>query len=304
MSSRTISLAGGRQLPIWPIVLGLLAVVAVAFAIWQLTRPRQVEYQDAPEAQVILDAQASMPFQILIPAYLPEEFVREDVQIDVTQLGPGGEPMVQLTYPNDKGQELFLRQWVPVNPDKEVLAAARPVQTIWGQGWLRKQGEQLIALWTDVGPLRVSTFTNSQQIASQEEILQIASTLGPASQAQVFDFVLELPDVRAVEPPPPLEIPINEDGVQEFTLVVTPGGYDPLRFQVKKDVPVKMTFRQLGRVGCGNELIFPTNSTEIASAHLNDMGDSQLIEFTPDEAGEFQFRCSHTMYRGLMTVAP
>jgi hypothetical protein len=304
MSSRTISLAGGRRWPIWSIIVGLLAVAALAVVLWQLVGERQVEYSEAPEARKILDVQAGMPFQILIPAYLPEEFLREDVQIDVTQLGPGGEPMVQLAYPNKRGQALYLRQWVPVNPDKEVLAAARPVETIWGTGWLRRQGEQLIALWTDVGPLRVSTFSNSHEVVSPEEVLQIASTLGPASQAQVFDFVLELPDVRAVEPPPPLEIPINDDGVQEFTLVVTPGGYDPLRFQVKKDVPVKMTFRQLGRVGCGNELIFPTNSTEIASAHLENMGDSQLIEFTPDEPGEFQFRCSHTMYRGLMTVAP
>jgi hypothetical protein len=286
-----------------PVVVGLLAVAFAAVLVWQVSG-REPEYRDAPEAQKILDIQASMPFQILIPAYLPKKFIREAVEVDINSLGPGGEPMVQLTYRTKSGETLFLREWVPVNPEKEILAAARPVHTLWGTGWLRKQGESLIALWTDVGPLRVSTYANSQKVVSQEEVLQIASTLGPASQAQVFDFVLELPDVLAVEPPPPLEIPINEEGVQEMTLVVTPGGYDPLRFQVKQDVPVRITFRQLGRVGCGNELILPYSATQKASAHLDSVSDAEIIEFTPPETGEFQFQCSHTMYRGLMTVVP
>jgi hypothetical protein len=294
--------AGRRR--IWLLaVAGVLVVLSAILVVWQVSG-REPEMREAPEAQKILDVQANMPFQILIPAYLPRKFVRESVQIDVQQLGPGGEPMVQLAYRTKDGQILFLREWVPVNPDKEILAAARPVQTLWGTGWLRKQGESLIALWTDVGPLRVSTYANSQKVVSQEEVLQIASTLGPASNRQVFDFVLELPEVRAVVPPPPLEIPINEEGVQELTLVVTPGGYDPLRFQVRKDVPVRVTFRQLGQVGCGNELILPYSSTQKASAHLYSMSDAEVIEFTPTEVGEYQFQCSHTMYRGLMTVVP
>lgn len=302
MSKKNHPRAGRRR--IWlAAVVGMLVVASAILVVWQVSG-REPETREAPEAQKILDVQANMPFQILIPAFLPKKFIREAVEIDIAQLGPGGEPMVQLAYPTKDGEILFLRQWLPVNPEKEILAAARPVQTLWGTGWLRRQGESLIALWTDVGPLRVSTYANSQQIVSQEEVLQIATTLGPASNRQVFDFVLELPEVRAVEPPPPLEIPINDDGVQEMTLIVTPGGYDPLRFQVKKDVPVRLTFRQLGRVGCGNELILAYSSTQKTSAHLDSAADSEMIEFTPTEVGEFQFQCSHTMYRGLMTVVP
>ncbi len=47
--------------------------------------------------------QADMPFQILIPAYLPPEFDREKMEITVNQSGPGGEPMVQLAYPTAHG---------------------------------------------------------------------------------------------------------------------------------------------------------------------------------------------------------
>ena len=87
----------------------------------------------------------------------------------------------------------------------------------------------------------------------------MAESLGPASNRQVFSFVVEKPVIKEMAPPPPMEIKINDQGVQELTLVVTPGGYSPLRFAVKKGVPVRLTFRQLGQVGCGNELIFPAN---------------------------------------------
>ena len=36
-------------------------------------------------------------------------------------------------------------------------------------------------------------------------------------------------------------------------LVVSPGGYNPVHFAVKKDLPVRLIFTQLGDVGCGNE---------------------------------------------------
>ena len=62
---------------------------------------------------------------------------------------------------------------------------------------------------------------------------------------------------------------MNAQGVQELTLVVTPGGYTPLRFAVKKGVPVKLTFRQLGQVGCGNDLpIFPADRPSPSSLTL------------------------------------
>jgi len=84
--------------------------------------------------------------------------------------------------------------------------------------------------------------------------------------------------------------------------VVTPGGYSPLRFSVKKGVPVRLIFRQLGQVGCGNELIFPTSPSNSVSVKLKSQDDQQVIEFTPQQTGEFQFYCSHQMYRGVMTV--
>lgn len=285
----------------WPLA-GILLVVLV-IGVWQVSgQATEPQLREAPEAARVLAVQASMPFQILIPAYLPPQFDRANVEIDVSQTGPGGEPMVHLAYRSPKGT-MFFREWVPINPDKEILSGSRPIETQWGNGWLLKQGETLAAIWADVGPMRISAYSPDQKAVTVEQLLQMVNTLGPASNSQVFSFSVALPAVRQVEPPPPFEVPVK-DGVQEFTLVVTPGGYDPLRFSVQQGVPVRMTFRALGQVGCGKELVLPTDSRNTLSVYLKSDTEVRTVEFMPTEAGTFLFNCSHQMYRGVMTVRP
>jgi hypothetical protein len=184
----------------------------------------------------------------------------------------------------------------------EVLAASRPIETKWGQGWMLTQGGGLTALWVDVGPLRASIYTSRTDVSSREDILAMADSLGPASNRQVFSFILNPPRIREVPPPPPFEVPVNAGGIQELTLVVTPGGYSPLRFAVKKDLPVRLTFKQLGRVGCGNELFFPADPRSPVALFLKTAFEKRVYDFTPRTAGDFQFFCSHQMYRGIMKV--
>jgi hypothetical protein len=299
-SKRSQPLQRGR----WYFAVGFIILVGVlALGGWWAKSKAQTPH-DAPEASLVYSVQADMPFQILIPAYLPPEFDRENMEITVNQSGPGGEPMVQLAYHTAQGAILFVRQWVPVNPDMEILATSRPVETKWGKGWMLTQGDSLVALWVDIGPLRTSVYSSNTDILPKERILEIAETLGPPSSQQVFTFEVATPVVKEMAPPPPVEIPINAQGVQEFTLVITPGGYDPLRFSVKAGVPVRMTFRQLGQVGCGNELNFPADPQNPSSLTLASESDEQVLEFTPQQVGDFQFFCAHRMYRGVMTVRP
>lgn len=299
-SKRSQPLQRGR----WYFAGGFIILVGIlALGGWWAQSRAQAPH-DAPEASLVYSVQADMPFQILIPAYLPPEFDRENMEITIDQSGPGGEPMVQLAYRTAKGASLFVREWVPVNPDMEVLATSRPVETKWGKGWMLTQGDSLVALWVDIGPLRTSVYSSNTDILPKERILEIAETLGPSSSQQVFTFEVATPVVKEMAPPPPEEILINAQGVQEFTLVVTPGGYDPLRFSVKVGVPVKMTFRQLGQVGCGNELNFPADPQNPSSLTLASQSDEQVLEFTPKQVGDFQFFCAHRMYRGVMTVRP
>lgn len=286
----------------WLIGIGLIAGLLVAAGVWWAVQARSSMPKEAPEAPKVLSLQTNMPFQILIPAYLPPQFDRQNADIKINTLGPGGEPMVEITYPTPEGASLFIREWVPVNPSLEILAASHPVETKWGRGWLLKQGEDLIALWVDIGPLRVSIFTTNQLLVDKEHLLAIGEALGPASNQQVFSFIVNPPEIKEAAPPPPVEIKPNAEGVQEVNLIVTPGGYSPLRFQVKKGVKVRLTFRQLGQVGCGNELNFPTTPGNYASLYLKSPTDTQVLEFTPEQVGQFEFHCSHVMYRGIMYV--
>jgi hypothetical protein len=288
-------------------VAALAAVVLLALAGLGLTGAAlagcgTAEATAAPEAEKVLAVQSQMPFQIMIPSYLPKGFDREQLEITVDQAGPGGEPMVQLAYHTKNGATVTLQEWVPVNPDLEILSASRPIQTKWGRGWNLNQEGQLAAIWADVGPTRVSIFTADVAAVSNERLLAIADTLGPASNKVVFSFDAQPKQIQELAAPPAYEVPVNSSGVQEITLVVTPGGYSPLRFSVKAGVPVKLTFRQLGQVGCGNELNFPADPVNPAALQLTSPEDEKTLEFTATQLGTFEFHCSHQMYRGLMTV--
>ncbi len=307
--SRTSKIAGShtrvtkRRMWLWWLITpaALIAViVGVALWKWAATPPAPTE---PPEATRILSAQESTKnFGILIPAYLPKAFNRAGVEIAVSQGGPAGEPQVDLAYRTSRGASLFIRQWVPANPELETLSGSRPIQTKWGKGWLLTQGKSLIAVWVDVGPLRVSLSTHNIDVLSREQLVMAANTLGLASDLQVYSFATELPVIKDVTPPPPFEVPVNSQGVQEFNLTITPGGYSPMRIAVKKDIPVRLVFRAIGQVGCGNALTFPSDPANPVTLELKSETDVQVLEFSPQSPGDFRFFCPHNTFRGILTV--
>lgn len=283
-------------------VTGILVVLG-ALAGWRIATSPQAP-QDPPEAEKVLAAQADTKnFGILIPAYLPKGFDRKNVEVMVNQNGPAGEPAVTLAYRSSKGAALFMYQWVPANPDMETLNGSRIIETKWGKSWLLTEGEDgLIALWVDVGPLRISLYSPNQRYISRQQLVLAANTLGLASNMQVYSFTSQLPAITDVQPPPPFEVQVNSLGVQEFNLTITPGGFTPMRFSVKKGIPVKLNFRALGEVGCGNTLIFPADLQNPTALTLESSDDIKVLEFTPEVAGDFGFHCTTNCYRGIMTV--
>jgi hypothetical protein len=287
----------------WIIGIIVLLVSVGSLAGWKLasTPPSPTE---PPEAAKVLAAQENLDnFGILIPAYLPEGFDRTGVTINFDQNGQAGEPAVNITYRTRKGAAIFIQQWVPANPQIETLSGSRIIETKWGKSWLLTQGtEGLIAVWVDIGPLRVSLASSDRVAVSREQLVLAAETLGLASNMQAFSFVTELPTIKDMTPPPPFEVKTNADGVQELNLVITPGGYSPMRFEVKKSVPVKLTFREIGQVGCGNVMIFPADPENPIAVTLQSPEDLKVIEFTPAVSGEFPFHCTNNCYRGIMTV--
>jgi hypothetical protein len=258
---------------------------------------------EAPETARVLKAQESMDhFGIVIPGYLPKGFDRANVEIKVDQNGPGGEPEALLAYRGKKDAAIFIEQWVPINPQLETLSGSRIIETKWGKSWLLTQGtDALVTLWVDVGPLRVS-LSSTQDVVSREQMVEAANTLGIASYLQVFSNVTDLPQIKDMAPPPPFVVPLNAEGIQELNLTITPGGYSPIRFSVKKGIPVRVNFRQMGEVGCGNVLMMPTGDGKNVGLTLSKTVTLQTTTFTPPAAGTFQFQCASNHYRGIMTV--
>lgn len=288
-------------------LIGIISVIVISALIGitiQVTRPK---YTDPPEAQKILAAQQGLDFGILIPAYLPNGFDRENVSIKLIPSGPSGKPSVELTYRGTgwgkSGAVIYVTQWIPADPSLEILSGSHPIETRWGKGYLFvPSGNNLGTIWVDVGPLRVSISTNKITVLKREDLLRAADTLGLASELQVFHFENEPLALTESKPAPPFQVSINEKGIQELNLTITPGGYTPMRFAVKKDIPVKLFFRQLGQVGCGNVLIFPSDPKNPVALTLKSLTDVQELEFTPRVAEDFQFQCTNNHFRGIMTV--
>ncbi|RPJ27713.1 MAG: hypothetical protein EHM33_07035 [Chloroflexi bacterium] len=253
--------------------------------------------REAPEAERVLNAQAELPFQVLIPAYLPNLFKREKVEILTDRPGPNGEKMIQLIYSTRKGDTLTLSEWLPSaqDPAKTVSNIRRCLCT-----QQTTQQCNMVGMELTVGSVQIKVEFSAPNLLYYDQLQLILDTLGPATNRQVYSAIEDVPLSFSV--PPPVEIPVGSDGVQEVTLVVTPEGYSPVHFAVKKDVPVRLIFRQLGQVGCGNELIFQWEERESTTLILDSATDKQILEFTPGEAGEFRFNCPHLIYRGVMTV--
>lgn len=284
-----------NNLPRKAIVGGLFIIsFSALFFVFLWLKNRSAETREAPEAETVLNAQLAMPFQVLIPAYLPKSFVREKTQVNIDNVGPRGEPMVQLIYQTRGGDDLTFYEWLP--SEESTQASGAYCKCVC----MSSMNCSSVEMGFNVGSLRVVAKVSSPDILSYEEARSILDTLGPAVNRQIFTSLKDVPVTYSV--PSAVEIPINEDGVQELTLVVTPNGYSPEHFAVQKGVPVSLIFRQLGQVGCGNELIFQWGDGKSATLYLASPGDSQMLEFTPEEVGEFRFNCPHFIYRGVMTV--
>lgn len=269
-----------------------LAAALLIAGIYFINKSSQ-EQKEAPESGRVLEAQTGLPFQVLIPAYLPPIFKREAVDLVTGESGPNGEPMIQLVYPTRKGNRLVLSEWIPetqaVNETRRCMCVCRK------PGECESTGVEMTS-----GAVRIKIELSIPNLVTSEQMQFVLDTLGPAANQQVYSSIQDVPVSDTL--PPAVEAPVSTEGVQEVILVVSPQGYSPAHFSVTKDIPVRLTFRQLGQVGCGNELIFNWGAGKSADLVLASPQDKQVLEFTPTEAGVFSFNCPHLIYRGAMTV--
>lgn len=90
---------------------------------------------------------------------------------------------------------------------------------------------------------------------------------------------------------------LTSAGFQEAMILVK-GADTPDVIVVQHGKPVRLTFRREETTACSERVLFPDFNR---SAELPE-GENVPIEFTPQDAGEFQFTCGMGMLRGKLVV--
>jgi len=88
-------------------------------------------------------------------------------------------------------------------------------------------------------------------------------------------------------------------GVQEVRITVK-GGYTPDTIVVRAGTPVRLQFYRDETADCSERVVFEDFGIDAALPAFQ----TTAVEFTPEEAGEFRFRCGMNMLKGLLVVEP
>lgn len=86
-------------------------------------------------------------------------------------------------------------------------------------------------------------------------------------------------------------------GVQEAFIVVK-GGYSPDTVRVVAGTPVRLVFNRQEADPCSEKVVLDAFGV---SADLRE-GENVRVEFTPTQAGEYEFTCQMGMLRGRLVV--
>jgi plastocyanin domain-containing protein len=90
---------------------------------------------------------------------------------------------------------------------------------------------------------------------------------------------------------------VTADGVQEAFIVVK-GGYSPDTIRVAAGTPVRLVFNRQEADPCSERVVLDAFGL---SAELP-QGSNVPVEFTPQEAGSYEFACQMGMLRGKVVV--
>jgi plastocyanin domain-containing protein len=97
----------------------------------------------------------------------------------------------------------------------------------------------------------------------------------------------------------PVAAAAGAGGVQEVEIAVH-GGYDPATVRVRRGQPVRLVFHRQETSGCSEEVVLP----EFGIRRFLPAHERTSVQFTPAEAGQFEFTCGMSMLRGRLIVEP
>ena len=88
-------------------------------------------------------------------------------------------------------------------------------------------------------------------------------------------------------------------GIQEVRIIVK-GGYTPDTIVVQAGKPVRLQFYRDETADCSERVVFERFGIDTQLPPFQ----TTAVEFTPDEPGEYPFRCGMNMLKGLLVVEP
>ncbi|HLZ45348.1 MAG TPA: cupredoxin domain-containing protein [Gemmatimonadales bacterium] len=88
-------------------------------------------------------------------------------------------------------------------------------------------------------------------------------------------------------------------GIQEVRVTVK-GGYTPDTIVVQAGKPVRLQFYRDETADCSERVVFEKFGID----QLLPPFQTTTIEFTPEQPGEYPFRCGMNMLKGLLVVEP
>ena len=89
------------------------------------------------------------------------------------------------------------------------------------------------------------------------------------------------------------------EGVQEIRVTVK-GGYSPDTIVVQAGKPVRLQFYRDETADCSERIVFEKFDIDRQLPAFQ----TTTIEFTPEQPGEYPFRCGMNMLKGLLVVEP
>ena len=90
----------------------------------------------------------------------------------------------------------------------------------------------------------------------------------------------------------------RRSGVQQVTIDVENGGYIATATTLKKGIPVHLTMRTHGSIGCSRAFTIP----EFNISKILPLEGTDTITFTPQKNGPLVYACSMGMYTGIFTI--
>jgi len=106
-------------------------------------------------------------------------------------------------------------------------------------------------------------------------------------------FVVSVPAGKTVAVKP-ANVP-----ARAIRITVSGDGFEPSQISVKKGEPVRLAFYRQDADNCGGEVVF----SKMNIKKKLPIGETVLVEFTPEEAGEISFACGMNMLRGKVIVS-